>query len=239
LIWIFKFCNSLKSLNVSNFNVSNVNSFNQVFAYCYALESLDLSNWNIQSSAITSELFNKCSALSSLTLGNRDDYYDGNIENIFSSPSSNCKVIVPSSSYSNWSKVLEAVPSSWTIEVVKDGPYCLIGQSNSSYEDAEDNAIELQDGVIGSVKITAGMTNYVFLKGAKLQYLNLGELVSPYASPDLGNTYYGITVDYAENIAFDQSFNTTTITELEDEFCAKIRVSVGMSNSLYAEAKMK
>ena len=42
---MFEFCSSLTSLNLSNFNTSNVVDMESMFSNCGSLTSLDLSNF--------------------------------------------------------------------------------------------------------------------------------------------------------------------------------------------------
>ena len=46
---MFSSCNSLKYLNLSNFNIKNVIYMNYIFYDCYLLENLDISNFDVQS----------------------------------------------------------------------------------------------------------------------------------------------------------------------------------------------
>ena len=43
---MFSYCESLVSLNLSNFNPENIINMNYMFSSCYSLISLDLSNFN-------------------------------------------------------------------------------------------------------------------------------------------------------------------------------------------------
>ena len=44
---MFSYCNSLRTLDVSNWNVISVNEIDGVFYNCSNLNSLDLSNWSL------------------------------------------------------------------------------------------------------------------------------------------------------------------------------------------------
>ena len=46
--FLFYGCNSLTSLDLSNFNTQNVKSMGHMFQNCYSLISLDLSNFNTE-----------------------------------------------------------------------------------------------------------------------------------------------------------------------------------------------
>ena len=42
----FNYCSSLTSLNLLNFNITNVTNMNYIFSFCYSLTSLNLLNFN-------------------------------------------------------------------------------------------------------------------------------------------------------------------------------------------------
>ncbi len=56
--WIFSYCFSLTSLNLSNFNINNVTDMSCMFAACPSLTSLNLSNFNINNVTDMSGMFN-------------------------------------------------------------------------------------------------------------------------------------------------------------------------------------
>ena len=65
---MFYNCSVLTSLNVSNFDTSNVTNMNSMFEYCSALTSLDLSNFNTSKVTDMRYMFKNCPALTSLDL---------------------------------------------------------------------------------------------------------------------------------------------------------------------------
>ena len=69
---VFSSCSSLTSLDLSNFNTSNVTDMSFMFASCTGLTSLDLSNFDTSSVADMSNMFTYCSSLTSLDLSNFD-----------------------------------------------------------------------------------------------------------------------------------------------------------------------
>lgn len=65
--WMFYFCQSLTSLDVSSFNTSHVTNMNSMFINCTNLETLTLGNNFDTSNVIDMEnMFNTCSSLTSL-----------------------------------------------------------------------------------------------------------------------------------------------------------------------------
>ena len=67
---MFYGCSSLKSLDVANFNTSNVTTMQAMFGVCSKLTNLDLSSFN--SSHVTNMLgmFSQCSGLETIYVGN-------------------------------------------------------------------------------------------------------------------------------------------------------------------------
>ena len=61
--YMFCWCSSLTSLDVSNFNTANVTDMSSMFSYCPALEALDLSNFNTANVTNMSYMFDGSSAL--------------------------------------------------------------------------------------------------------------------------------------------------------------------------------
>ena len=58
---IFKGCESLKSIKgLNNFNAKNVLDFSEMFSSCSSLTSLDISNFNTSKANDLSFMFNKC-----------------------------------------------------------------------------------------------------------------------------------------------------------------------------------
>ena len=67
---MFRYCTSLKSLNLSNFNTSSVTDMSYIFNYCSSLKSLDLSNFDTSSVTDMNKMFSRCSNLESLDISN-------------------------------------------------------------------------------------------------------------------------------------------------------------------------
>jgi surface protein len=69
---MFNNCCSLSSLDLSNFNTSNVKVMGEMFSGCSNLTSLDLSSFRTEKVEDMSGMFNNCSRLTSLNLYNFD-----------------------------------------------------------------------------------------------------------------------------------------------------------------------
>ena len=78
---LFKGCSGLTSLNLSGWGTSNVYDMNYMFAYCSNLTSLDLSDWDVSKVTNMENMFAYCSNLTSLDLSDWDvsnvKYMDG------------------------------------------------------------------------------------------------------------------------------------------------------------------
>ena len=78
---MFGGCESLESLDVSNFDTQNVTNMQNMFYGCSKLTSLDVSNFNTQNVKYMDDMFRNCSSLESLdvssfSIGNVIQMYD-------------------------------------------------------------------------------------------------------------------------------------------------------------------
>ena len=64
---MFAWCNSLTSLDLSNFDTSKVTDMNSMFYYCSSLTSLDLSNFDTNNVTNMSDMFHNCYSLTTIT----------------------------------------------------------------------------------------------------------------------------------------------------------------------------
>jgi surface protein len=65
---MFHGCNSLTSLDVSNWDTSNVTTMGAMFNSCTSLTKLDMKNWKINKESELASMFSKCSSLIKLDL---------------------------------------------------------------------------------------------------------------------------------------------------------------------------
>ena len=82
--YMFAYCKSLKSIDLSNFNTQNVTSMRYMFAYCSSLTSLDVSNFDTKNVKDIETMFSSCSNLKSIELGNFNTQNVTNMANLFS-----------------------------------------------------------------------------------------------------------------------------------------------------------
>ena len=71
--FMFYDCNSLISLDLSNFNTQNVTDMGCMFAGCNSLKSLDLSNFNTQNVTDMIFMFGNCNSLKKENIITKDD----------------------------------------------------------------------------------------------------------------------------------------------------------------------
>ncbi|UQS81851.1 BspA family leucine-rich repeat surface protein [Bombilactobacillus folatiphilus] len=69
---MFSFCVKLKSLDLSDFDTSNVNIMISMFHYCSSLSNLNLSSFNTSKVTNMRYMFDGCSSLNSLDLSSFD-----------------------------------------------------------------------------------------------------------------------------------------------------------------------
>jgi surface protein len=81
LRYMFQMCSNLTSLDLSNFDTSNVISMSAMFNGCRNLTSLDLSSFDTSNVDSMSSMFSGCSSLTSLDLSNFDT---SNVKSMFS-----------------------------------------------------------------------------------------------------------------------------------------------------------
>ena len=67
---IFYYCPSLSSLDVSDWNTSNVVDMSSMFEGCFSLTTLDVSNWDTSNVTTMAQMFSECSSLTSLDVSN-------------------------------------------------------------------------------------------------------------------------------------------------------------------------
>ena len=72
MMYMFKECYSLKSLDLRAFNTSKVTRMTGMFSMCYSLENLDLSSFDTRNVTDMRDMFKECNELKSLDLSNFD-----------------------------------------------------------------------------------------------------------------------------------------------------------------------
>ena len=71
---MFESCSSLTSINLSNFNTHKIIDMSAMFYDCYSLTSIDLSNFNTNNVTNMHAMFCGCSLLTSINLSNFNTY---------------------------------------------------------------------------------------------------------------------------------------------------------------------
>ena len=94
---MFSGCSNLTSLDVSNFDTSNVTGMSYMFYNCSSLNNLDLRNFVTSDVTNMIYMFRNCSSLTSLDMRNADFSSVTSYTSMFSSVNSNINVIVKDS----------------------------------------------------------------------------------------------------------------------------------------------
>ena len=103
----------LTTLNLNNFNTSNVKNMHYMFGSCTALTTLDLSSFNTSKVTDMSKMFSGCTKLTTLTLGeNFNKNEAASVYDIFV----NCPNITALTLYQASSTIVKELPSAtWTV----------------------------------------------------------------------------------------------------------------------------
>jgi len=80
---MFNDCESLTTLDLSNFNTSNVTNMRSMFNDCESLTTLDLSNFNTSNVTNMRSMFNDCESLTTLDLSNFNTSNVTNMSSMF------------------------------------------------------------------------------------------------------------------------------------------------------------
>ena len=70
MMGMFQHCSSLTSLDLSNFDTSNVTSFEVMFNACWSLTSLDLQSFDTSKVTNMDSMFSNCSKLKTIYVSN-------------------------------------------------------------------------------------------------------------------------------------------------------------------------
>ena len=80
---MFKECNLLTNLDLSNFNTKNINNMSYMFCGCNSLTSLNLSNFNTQDVTDMGSMFEGCEKLTNLNLSSFNTKNVTDMKNMF------------------------------------------------------------------------------------------------------------------------------------------------------------
>lgn len=126
-MYMFLYANTLKEINgIGDLNTSQVTNMYSMFRECYNLTSLDLTNWDISNVQTMGMMFYGCSNLKEIKMGGKpgplnglswyDNYYDEDVylegvEDMFRGVYPN-GTFYYNSTY-NYSKIINQLPSGW------------------------------------------------------------------------------------------------------------------------------
>jgi surface protein len=63
---LFDYCHKLTSVNITNWDTSNVTDFSFMFEQCYSLVTLDLSSLNFDKAVNYNNMFSQCNSLTTV-----------------------------------------------------------------------------------------------------------------------------------------------------------------------------
>ena len=159
-------CTSLSSIDLSNWDVSNVTNMKIMFQLCSTLTSVgDLSNWDTSNVADTGWMFYGCSSLASVDLSNWDTSNVTNLKSMFC----NCSKLTSVGDLSNWDT-----------SNVTDMSYMFL--SNKNLED-----IDISKWDMSKVTTTDGLFNEAY----KLKHISLPDNLRVLGTIDDKNFGYG------------------------------------------------
>lgn len=93
---MFYGCKALSTIDISNWNTSNVTNMSYMFYNCLGITSLDLSSFNTSNVTNMSAMFRNCPALTTLDIRNFDFSNCTSYGNMFYEVKENCLIIVKS-----------------------------------------------------------------------------------------------------------------------------------------------
>ena len=117
---MFNYCYSLTSIDVSGFDTSSVTNMSSMFNYCCSLTSIDVSDWNTSSVTDMSSMFSNCRSLTSIDVSGFDTSSVTSLSNMFTSCNSLTSIDVSgfdTSSVKNMSSMFNNCYSLTSIDV--------------------------------------------------------------------------------------------------------------------------
>ena len=120
---MFSGCTSLRIIDVSNFNITNVERMDNMFTNCSSLKELDFSNLNNSNVKRTSSMFSYCSSLKKVNLKNISTPNLIRVQNMFSGCTALEEIDIRNFDFSNvgnyYTDMFANVPTNCLI-IVKD-----------------------------------------------------------------------------------------------------------------------
>jgi surface protein len=99
---MFNGCQSLKSVNFGNINITLATNLSAMFYNCYALTELDLSKWETTKATNMSQMFCNCRALTKLDIRNFTFTKVTSYNNMFKDVPADCLIIVKDDTTKEW-----------------------------------------------------------------------------------------------------------------------------------------
>ena len=116
---MFNYCSSLTSLDLSSFNTSNVTDMGSMFNSCKQLTILDLSGFNILNVTNMRCMFMSCSSLISLELGNFNTSKVTNMSDMFYGCAKlQAEINIMNASITNYSQMINGALSNSSAYVI-------------------------------------------------------------------------------------------------------------------------
>ena len=93
---------ALQTLDVSNWNTSNVTDMSGIFQYCSSLTSLDVSRWNTAACTSLNSMFKGCTSIENLNVSNWDVSNVMNFRNVFAGGNYGSPAFIADVDLSKW-----------------------------------------------------------------------------------------------------------------------------------------
>ena len=127
---MFYKCNSIKCINLSNFDTSNVTNMKGMFYNCKNLTSIDLSNFDTSKVEHMDYLFYNCEKLEYINLFNFKDNQLLSKTNIFNGIEKNAVICIDENK------------TSFNIDLIVDNYSCIVISCNSDWKEVQKNCFE-------------------------------------------------------------------------------------------------
>ena len=99
--YLFRNCSNLISVDLSQFDISNITSMSNAFYSCTSLTNLDLSNWYTSNVTTMTNMFRNCTSLQTLDIRNFDftNVTNYGFSGTFRDIPTTCKIYVNQAAY--------------------------------------------------------------------------------------------------------------------------------------------
>ena len=182
--YMFYYCKSLRSLDVSSFNTKNVTNMGSMFYGCRHLQSLDVSNFNTKNVTNMGSMFNGCRYLQSLDVSNlntenvvdmnRMFFYCDELRSLFISNFNTEKVIDMSEMFACCSSLRRFAAPNFNTENVKN-MYGMFSGCNFL------TSLDLSNFNTQNVTNMRGMFEYCYwLESLDLSHFNMSRVTDKY-----------------------------------------------------------